>query len=126
MVWTQADFGSERRLVSVWVATDCDYGFNQSRRAVQVLSPAEQATALYLRTDRHRLARRRNPSPKGKEKNHALRHVSVYAAALLCMTAFAQSAPDRIRPPAILPLESEQALKLVPYPPLAEPAQREQ
>lgn len=54
-----------------------------------------------------------------------LRHASVAASALaLCVTAFAQGAPDPIRPPAILPLESEQAPRLVPYPPLAEPLAR--
>jgi len=54
-----------------------------------------------------------------------LRHLSVAAAgAAFCVTAFAQSAPDANRPPAILPLESEPAPKLIPYPPLAEPLAR--
>lgn len=54
-----------------------------------------------------------------------LRHLSVAAAgAAFCVTAFAQSAPDAGRPPAILPLESEPAPKLIPYPPLAAPLAR--
>jgi len=40
------------------------------------------------------------------------------------VTAFAQAAPDGNRPPAILPLASEPAPKLIPYPPLAEPLAR--
>lgn len=54
-----------------------------------------------------------------------LRHLSVAAAgAAFCVTAFAQSVPDARRPPAILPLESEPAPKLIPYPPLAAPLAR--
>lgn len=54
-----------------------------------------------------------------------LRHLSVAAAgAAFCVTAFAQAAPDANRPPAILPLASEAAPKLIPYPPLPEPLAR--
>jgi hypothetical protein len=42
------------------------------------------------------------------------------AGAAFCVAAFAQGAADVSRPPAILPLESEPAPKLIPYPPLAE------
>ncbi|KJK11323.1 hypothetical protein UB46_41260 [Burkholderiaceae bacterium 16] len=53
------------------------------------------------------------------------RHLSVAAAgAAFCIAAFAQNAPDTGRPPAILPLESEPAPKLIPYPPLPEPLAR--
>jgi len=54
-----------------------------------------------------------------------LRQLSVAAAgAAFCVAAFAQAAPDANRPPAILPLESEPAPKLIPYPPLVEPLAR--
>jgi hypothetical protein len=54
-----------------------------------------------------------------------LRQLSVAAAsAALCVTAFAQAAPDADRPPAILPLASEPAPRLVAYAPLAEPLAR--
>lgn len=53
------------------------------------------------------------------------RHLSVAAAgAAFCVAAFAQKAPDTGVPPAILPLESEPAPKLVAYPPLAAPLAR--
>jgi hypothetical protein len=57
---------------------------------------------------------------------HALlRHLSVAAAsAALSVTAFAQAAPDANQPPAVLPLASEPAPKLIPYSPLAEPLAR--
>lgn len=54
-----------------------------------------------------------------------LRQLSVATAgAALCVTAFAQAAPDTERPPAILPLATEAAPRLIPYPPLAEPLAR--
>ncbi|RDK07207.1 DUF6130 family protein [Cupriavidus lacunae] len=54
-----------------------------------------------------------------------LRHLSVAAAsAAFCVTPFAQTVPDAYRPPAILPLDSEPAPRLIPYPPLAEPLAR--
>ncbi|NWL17732.1 DUF6130 family protein [Pseudomonas umsongensis] len=43
---------------------------------------------------------------------------------LSCTAAFGQGAADTDHPPAILPLESETAPKLVAYPPLAEPLAR--
>lgn len=46
------------------------------------------------------------------------------AGALLCAAAWAQAGADIGRPPAILPLESEAAAKLVVYPPLAGPLAR--
>ncbi|MGO4304323.1 DUF6130 family protein [Cupriavidus sp. RAF12] len=54
-----------------------------------------------------------------------LRQVSAaVAGAAFCVTAFAQTASDAGRPPALLPLESEPAPKLIPYPPLPEPLAR--
>lgn len=54
-----------------------------------------------------------------------LKHLSAVAmAAAFCVSAYAQSAPDAIRPPAILPLNGEPAPKLIPYAPLAEPLAR--
>jgi hypothetical protein len=53
------------------------------------------------------------------------RHLSVAAAGVaICVTAIPQSLPEANRPAAILPLESEAAPKLIPYPPLAEPLAR--
>ncbi|PZX28224.1 conserved exported hypothetical protein [Cupriavidus phytorum] len=45
-------------------------------------------------------------------------------AAAFCASVSAQPAPDAIRPPAILPLGSEPAPKLVPYAALPEPLAR--
>lgn len=50
--------------------------------------------------------------------------VAVTAAAAFSLPAFAQSAQDAIRPPALLPLNGEAAPKLVPYAPLPEPLAR--
>lgn len=56
---------------------------------------------------------------------HLLRDLSVAAAgAAFGLIAFAQAAPDTRSPPAILPLASEPAPRLVPYAPLAEPLAR--
>jgi hypothetical protein len=53
------------------------------------------------------------------------RHLPItMASAAFCVAALAQSAPDGIRPPAILPLESEPAPKIIAYPPLPEPLAR--
>ncbi|WCM53605.1 DUF6130 family protein [Pseudomonas sp. WJP1] len=43
---------------------------------------------------------------------------------LFCTAAFGQGAADTDHPPAILPLESETAPRLIAYPPLAEPLAR--
>ena len=43
---------------------------------------------------------------------------------LFCTAALGQGAADTDHPPAILPLESETAPKLIAYPPLAEPLAR--
>lgn len=51
----------------------------------------------------------------------------VFAAAALAavqMTAVAQTAPDTIRPPAVLPLEAEPAPRIVAYSALPEPLTR--
>lgn len=54
-----------------------------------------------------------------------LKHLSVATAgAAICATSFAQATPDANRPPAILPLESEAAPRLIPYAPLPEPLAR--
>jgi hypothetical protein len=53
------------------------------------------------------------------------RHLSVVAAgAALCAVGWAQTAADIGRPPAVIPLESEPAPKLVVYAPLAAPLAR--
>ncbi|MFI8608584.1 hypothetical protein EA796_01780 [Pseudomonas sp. AOB-7] len=55
----------------------------------------------------------------------SLRGLSAFAvSALFCVTANSQSANDVSQPPAILPLQSEAAPKLIAYPPLAEPLAR--
>ena len=55
----------------------------------------------------------------------SLRGLSAFAvSALFCVTANSQSADEVSQPPAILPLQSEAAPKLIAYPPLPEPLAR--
>lgn len=56
--------------------------------------------------------------------NPVLRHTSMVAGAVFCLAAWAQSPTATDRPPAILPLESEPAPRLIPYPALPEPLAR--
>jgi hypothetical protein len=63
------------------------------------------------------------------EKENAMHSVLKYLsaagiAAAFCASASAQVAQDAIRPPAILPLSSEPAPKLIPYAALPEPLAR--
>ena len=54
-----------------------------------------------------------------------VRQLSLAASTVaFCVTAFAQTAPDPSRPPALLPLDSEPAPRLIPYAPLPEPLAR--
>jgi len=55
----------------------------------------------------------------------SLRRLSAFAvSALFCVTASSQNADDVSQPPAILPLQSEAAPKLIAHPPLAAPLAR--
>ncbi|CAG2141215.1 DUF6130 family protein [Cupriavidus numazuensis] len=52
------------------------------------------------------------------------RYLLIAVGTAFCVTAFAQTSPDTVRPPAILPLDSEPAPSLLAYAPLPEPLAR--
>lgn len=55
----------------------------------------------------------------------ALKNLSVAASGVfLCFAAVAQTTTDSLQPPAVLPVESEAAPKLIAYAPLAAPLAR--
>jgi len=46
------------------------------------------------------------------------------AGSAFCVASWAQTGTDAVRPPAVIPVASEAAPKLIAYPPLAEPLAR--
>lgn len=66
-----------------------------------------------------------NVFAKGKTMSFPFSRLAVAAAGtLLCAAVPAQGTADTGRPPAVIPVESEAAPKLIAYPPLAEPLAR--